>query len=107
MKTGLVPRLITNLTRHAALAQEAKDAAIKQAAVSHLAQCRTALQKLEHLVKDGRLPDAMAECTEIESLLAQTPPPLEETQLLTDVKVRATPPVCAFHLTSSSVPSAY
>lgn len=88
MKTGLVPHLITDLTRHAALAQETADADVKQVAIAHLAQCRAAMQKLERLVKDGRLPDAMAECAEVESLLARLPAPLEDTPLLTDLKVR-------------------
>ena len=88
MKTGLVPQLITSLTRHAALEQEEADADVRQAAVAHLAQCRAGMRQLEQLVKDGRLPDAMALCIEFESLQAHPPPPLQDTHLLTDLKVR-------------------
>lgn len=90
MKTGIVPQLITSLTKHAALSQDATDARVRQASLSYLAECKSRLQDLERLVQDGRLPDAMDACNVFESLLTRAPSPLQETALLGDIKVRKT-----------------
>ena len=87
MKTGLVPNLVTSLTRHAALAQEAADADVKRVALAHLNRCRQEMRHLAQLVKEGRLPDAMAACEQFETLLSQSPRPLQDTPLLVDLKV--------------------
>lgn len=87
MKTGLVPNLITSLTQHAALAQDAEDAHIHQETISYLAECRSRLQNLGRLVQEGLLPDAMKACTQVEELLAHSPSHLQDTNLLADLKV--------------------
>lgn len=87
MKTGLVPHLITSLTRHAVLAQETADTNVKESAVSHLARCRTEMQRFTELVKDGQLPEATVVCEELEKLLVHPPRPLEDAALLGDLKV--------------------
>ncbi|KAJ3557317.1 hypothetical protein NM688_g1539 [Phlebia brevispora] len=83
-KTGLIPNLILNLTRHAALAQDATDAHVEQEVVSYLAQCRNGLQNLAQLVQEGRLPDAMRACGELDTLLDSPPSTLRGTDLHKD-----------------------
>ena len=87
MKTGLVPNLVTALTRHATLAQEAADADVKRIAVTHLNKCRHEMRHLDDLVKEGKLPEAVAACSKFETSLSHPPSPLQETPLLADLKV--------------------
>ena len=86
-----LPQLISkmSLTKHAALAQDATDAHVKQTTLSYLAGCRSGLQNLARLVQEGRLPDAMEACNTLEELLARAPPPLQQAGLLGDIKVRS------------------
>ena len=90
MKTGLVPNLITSLTKHAALAQDATDAHVKRRSLSYLAECKSGLHNLTRLVQEGRLPDAMEACNALEDLLSRATPPLQQAGLLGDIKVRNT-----------------
>ncbi|KAI0758621.1 Centromere/kinetochore Zw10-domain-containing protein [Irpex lacteus] len=87
-ETGLVPNLLSTLTRHAALAQELSDAEVMHQAMSHLAHIKREMQSLASLVGEGRLPDAVALCNSLERLLASAPPPLPATDVVRDVQRR-------------------
>ncbi|KAI0339634.1 hypothetical protein BDW22DRAFT_1361209 [Trametopsis cervina] len=87
-ETGLIPNLISTLGRHATLAQEAADAQAMHLAMSHLAHCKREMQSLAALVGGGRLPDAVKLCSSLESLLANSPPPLRGTHVFNDVQRR-------------------
>ncbi|KAI0685608.1 Centromere/kinetochore Zw10-domain-containing protein [Cytidiella melzeri] len=87
-ESGLVPNLISTLTRHAALAQELADAEVMHQVMSHLAHCKREMQTLASLVGQGRLPDAVALCVSIDHLLATSPPPLPATAVMHDLQRR-------------------
>jgi protein transport protein DSL1/ZW10 len=88
VKTGLVPTLISALTRHAALAQEAADAAAMSVAVAYLARCKTKMRELVGLVESGKLPEAVEKCHEVEGLLGEHVPSLQGTEVYVDLQVR-------------------
>ena len=83
----MVPNLLSTLTKHASLAQELSDAEVMHQVMSHLAHCKREMQSLASLVKQGRLPDAVALCVSLEHLLATAPPPLPSTDVVRDVQV--------------------
>ena len=89
MKIGLVPTLITRLTQHAALAQEAADAAAMNEAMAYLARCKTEIHELVLLVEAGQLSQAIQRYHEAEILLGQKNPSLEGTEVYLDVQVRS------------------
>ena len=88
MKTGLVPSLITSLTRHASLAQETEDANALREAMSYLAECKEAMRGLTDLVESGRLPEAVEKYQQTEHLLARQQPSLFGTEVYVDLQVR-------------------
>ena len=89
MKTGLIPTLISTLTRHAELAQEAADAEAMNDALSYLARCKQEIQDLTGLVEDGKLPEAVERYKNVEKLLAQHQPSLVGTTVYVDLQVRS------------------
>ncbi|KAI0792011.1 hypothetical protein C8Q75DRAFT_714752 [Abortiporus biennis] len=85
-ESGLVPTLIMRLSQHASLAQETIYSDVHHKTFSHLAQCRHDLEALSSLADTGRLSDAMRACHQFEDLLSHSPPPLERSVVMTDMK---------------------
>ncbi|KAF8075092.1 hypothetical protein FPV67DRAFT_1650064 [Lyophyllum atratum] len=85
-ETGLIPTLIGNLTKHARLAQESTDTRVQHEALSHLLKCRRAFKRLEGLVNEGKLSEAVKVCKEMESLLQEVPAPLNQSNIMGDVR---------------------
>lgn len=104
-QTGLVPNFLSTLTKHATLAQELSDAEVMHQAMSHLAHCKREMQSLASLVKQGRLPDAVALCVSLEQLLATAPPPLPSTDVVRDVQVIPTHYFRALYFLNSTIAS--
>ena len=94
MKTGLIPTLISTLTRHAELAQTAADAEAMNDALAYLARCKQEMQGLVELVEGGKLPEAVERYADIEGLLEQQQPSLAGTDVHIDLQVRLKQRVC-------------
>ncbi|THH27514.1 hypothetical protein EUX98_g6676 [Antrodiella citrinella] len=87
-ETGMIPNLIMTLSQHASLAQEVADAEVKYETLAYLSQCKRAVTSLTALADEGRLPDAMDACAELDRLLEVLPSPLENAYITTDLKRR-------------------
>jgi len=87
MQSGLVPTLVNALTTHAALAQDATNATITHAALSHLQRCRSEFDSLALLAQAGRLPEAVETCEGLDALLDEAPIPLNQADVVGDMKV--------------------
>ncbi|KAG6895807.1 hypothetical protein C0992_012359 [Termitomyces sp. T32_za158] len=85
-ETGLIPSLVRTLTEHAQLAEQAADARVEHEALSHLLACRTSLNSLDNLVKDGKLSEAVVLCKEADTLFQATPKYLEEAHVMVNLK---------------------
>ncbi|KAI0352169.1 hypothetical protein OH77DRAFT_1523623 [Trametes cingulata] len=87
-ESGLIPSLLTTLTTHSTLAQEAADARARHAALAHLLRCRDELKHLTQLVEQGQLPDATGAGTSLERAIAEAPEPLQRSEVMSDLKRR-------------------
>ncbi|TFK39823.1 hypothetical protein BDQ12DRAFT_681284 [Crucibulum laeve] len=85
-KTGLIPTLVSTLTKHAALAQESLNADVKYVLLSHLLKCQTEYLALTSFVDAGRLPEAVEACASLEHVVNGAPAPLQETVIMMDLK---------------------
>lgn len=83
----MVPILLCSLTRHAALAQESLDAETNYGALSHLLRCRDEYRSLVSLVHQGRLPDAVRACGDLERILDSSSGLLDKSAVMVDLKV--------------------
>ena len=59
------------------------------ASLLHLSECKTQLEKAQHLVESGDLPAAVPASAALASLLDTTPQPLGEAIVTTDIRVRS------------------
>ncbi|CCM02541.1 uncharacterized protein FIBRA_04643 [Fibroporia radiculosa] len=85
-ESGLVPRLLGVLSRHAALAQASLDAETKWSALSHLLLCKNSYHELARFSQEGRLPEAMEVCQKFEADLSSAPRPLERSSVMGDLQ---------------------
>ncbi|EMD39295.1 hypothetical protein CERSUDRAFT_112943 [Gelatoporia subvermispora B] len=85
-ETGLIPTLISNLARHASLAQDVFNAEVNHKAVSYLLQCRDAFRNATNLVQAGKLPEAMGACEDLEQVLGSPPSPVSQADIINDMK---------------------
>ena len=84
---GILPTLVTALTAHVALAQDASDAEAIHEALSYLLQCRNAFSSVTYLVSAGKLPEAVKESANVQQLLDGLPESLRQTSVIEDLKV--------------------
>ncbi|KAI0642247.1 hypothetical protein C8Q79DRAFT_917367 [Trametes meyenii] len=89
-ESGLIPRLLSTLASHSALAQEAVDARARHDALSHLLQCRNELKRLTQLVEEGELPDATRSGASLDGTIGGAPKPLQSSEVMSDLKRRCT-----------------
>ncbi|KDN35071.1 hypothetical protein RSAG8_11909, partial [Rhizoctonia solani AG-8 WAC10335] len=82
---GLLPSVLTTLSAHSTLAQDAQDANILHAALIHLTQCRDEFKALSTLVEGGHLPTAVRKSEEAQSLIQSAPKPLERSAIMKDL----------------------
>ena len=59
------------------------------ASLSHLSECKTQLEQVQHLVESGDLPAAVPASSKLSQLLGTTPPPLGEATVTSDMRVRS------------------
>ncbi|KAF7308440.1 Dsl1-C domain-containing protein [Mycena chlorophos] len=86
-ETGLIPTLVRSLTAHAALAQQATDAALRHESVLYLLRCRKAFTGVLSMVQLGKLPEAVVACGGFEQEhLSAVPVHLEQTTVFSDLK---------------------
>ncbi|KAH9951200.1 Centromere/kinetochore Zw10-domain-containing protein [Amylocystis lapponica] len=85
-ETGIVPSLISTLTKHAALAREVMDADVRHKTLSYLLHCRDDFRALTALIQEGKLPEAVTACAELEKIMAAAPAPLGESAVMADLK---------------------
>ncbi|GBE89597.1 hypothetical protein BKA93DRAFT_723614 [Sparassis latifolia] len=85
-ESGLIPTLITALTQHASLSQETSDADVKYNALSHLLRCRGDFYNLSQLTHNGKLPQAVGACRDLDRLLGESPSPLGQSAIMLDLK---------------------
>ncbi|KAH8091668.1 Centromere/kinetochore Zw10-domain-containing protein [Cristinia sonorae] len=87
-ETGMIPNLVMTLSRHASLAQDVADANARHDALSYLSRCRHGLADLTTLAQEGRLPEVVSSCEDLDPVLLSPPPPLEESTIYTDLQRR-------------------
>ncbi|KAF8159474.1 hypothetical protein B0H34DRAFT_654458 [Crassisporium funariophilum] len=87
-ESGILPTLVDTLTKHATLAQEASDAEAIYEAFSCLLQCRNGYSSLVSLISDGKLPDAVTACEDVQQLLERVPESLSPTTVMEDLRQR-------------------
>ncbi|CUA78197.1 Sorting nexin-41 [Cryptococcus neoformans var, neoformans B-3501A] [Rhizoctonia solani] len=83
--TGIVPAVLSTLSAHSALAQDAQDANILHAVLTHLTECRDEFKTLSNLVESGRLPAAVRKSEETQYLIQSAPKPLERSAVMKDL----------------------
>ena len=88
MKSGLIPRLVSTLASHAALAQQTADARAQHEALAHLLQCKNELRHLTRLVEKAELADATSASSSLEKCIEKAPEPLAKSEIMADIKVR-------------------
>ena len=96
-QSGLVPTLIKGLTTHAALAQDATNATTAYRALSHLQRCRSEFNSLSLLIDTGRLPEAAGTCETLNVLLDEAPRPLNQADIMGDMRVSIYAPRCTWY----------
>ncbi|KAG8692056.1 hypothetical protein FRC11_007022 [Ceratobasidium sp. 423] len=84
-QTGLLPSVLTTLSAHSTLAQDAQDAKVLHAALIHLTQCRDEFKTLSTLVESGHLPAAVLKSEEAQSLIQSAPQPLGRSAVMKDL----------------------
>lgn len=87
MKSGLVPTLLRALEAHSALAQQALDSEVTYEALEHLLRCRQEFDTLDELVNEGKLPEAVNACRDMEVLLGEAPMALASSDTMVQLKV--------------------
>lgn len=87
MKAGLVPTLLRALEAHSTLAQQALDSEVTYEALEHLLRCRQEFDILDGLVYEGKLPEAVDACRDIERLLGHAPTALANSDAMVQLKV--------------------
>ncbi|KAG1770673.1 hypothetical protein EDD22DRAFT_977060 [Suillus occidentalis] len=88
LSSGLVPVLLEALEAHQSLAQESLNADVLSDSLSHLMECRTQLDALQKLVDAGDLPQAVAACQALSSLLISAPGPLKDASVVSAMQAR-------------------
>lgn len=84
----MISNLIMSLTKHASLAQDVLDSDVNFGAVEYLSQCKWHLEALSELENNGKLPEAVNACDELDSFLKTIPVPLDTSKVMIDFKVR-------------------
>jgi len=87
IQIGLTPTLLAALRTHQALAQASLNADVLHASLAHLAECKTRLERAQHLVESGDLPAAVPASAKLAQLLDTTPSPLGEATVTSDIRV--------------------
>ncbi|KAF8548939.1 hypothetical protein OG21DRAFT_1515713 [Imleria badia] len=85
-ETGLTPALLAALRKHQALAQASLNADVLHASLSHLSECKTQLENVQHLVDSGDLPAAVPASAQLAQLLDTTPRPLGQATVTSDIR---------------------
>ncbi|KAG9313057.1 hypothetical protein JVU11DRAFT_6497 [Chiua virens] len=83
---GLTSTLLAALKRHHALAQASLSADVLYASLSHLAECKAQLNRVQYLVDTGDLPAAVPASAQLIHLLDTTPRPLGEAAITSDMR---------------------
>lgn len=74
---------------HSALVQQERHANILNLCLQHLAQCKGDYAHVEALLDQKRIPEAVATVDSLMRLIRTCPPPLDASNVVTDLKVRA------------------
>ncbi|KAF8916015.1 Centromere/kinetochore Zw10-domain-containing protein [Mucidula mucida] len=85
-ESGLVPTLISTLTKHAALQQETAEANVLYDCLDHLSRFKAELTSLDGLIRDGQLPQAVQAYRNMDKLSEEHPRPLAHSEILIDLK---------------------
>ncbi|TEB33183.1 hypothetical protein FA13DRAFT_1730944 [Coprinellus micaceus] len=85
-KSGLIPRTLDTLQKHALLAQETSDASIAAESLAHLLKCRQHYTSVMSLVQFGKLPEAVAAAMTLGELVGSAPIALERAAIMKDLK---------------------
>lgn len=85
-ESGLIPNLMTTLTKHSALAQETANAGVTYEALYHALECRNGYTTVTSLTHLGKLPDAVAGCEGLQKLVEGAPGSLKKAAVMEDVK---------------------
>ncbi|KAJ3505163.1 hypothetical protein NMY22_g17683 [Coprinellus aureogranulatus] len=85
-QTGIVPKVLDTLKKHAALAQETSDASVEAESLEHLLKCKQHHASVMSLVQFGKLPEAVAAAMTMEELIASAPTALERATIMKDLK---------------------
>jgi protein transport protein DSL1/ZW10 len=87
-KTGIIPKLVRELSSHASLAQKTADAAAAYSALAHLSICRQHYQSMTSLAFEGKLANAVREVHALEDALVASPTPLRQSGIFGQLQVR-------------------
>ena len=74
---------------HSTLVQQERHANILNLCLQHLAQCKDDYAHVEVLLDQKRIPEAVATVNSLMRLIRTCPPPLDVSNVITDLKVRA------------------
>jgi hypothetical protein len=73
---------------HSTLVQQERHANILNLCLQHLARCKREYVDVEFLLKQGRLPEAVAMVGSLMNFIRTCPPPLDASKVVADLKVR-------------------
>jgi len=73
---------------HSALVQQERHANILNLCLQHLARCKDNYAHVEALLDQRRIPEAVATVDSLMRLIRTCPPPLDVSNVITDLKVR-------------------
>ncbi|TCD71745.1 hypothetical protein EIP91_005511 [Steccherinum ochraceum] len=85
-ETGMIPNLIKTLSQHASLTQQVSNADVKFTVLSHLSRCKQDVVNLTALADEGRLPEVVDACKELDTVLESLPQPLDKSSVSADLK---------------------
>ncbi|THH14983.1 hypothetical protein EW146_g5425 [Bondarzewia mesenterica] len=85
-ESGLIPKLLHALSEHSSLVQFTLDAEVTHESLSHLLKCRTHFNDLDGLFKEGKLPEAVRACCDLEKALGEAPEALSRSEVMLELK---------------------
>ncbi|KAI6041295.1 hypothetical protein EDC04DRAFT_2670225 [Pisolithus marmoratus] len=85
-ESGVAALTLETLKQHHALAQASLNADVLHASLQHLEKCKAQLDLAQMTADTGNLPEAVRACSELNRLLAASPGPLTEANVIADVK---------------------
>lgn len=85
-ESGAASSTLETLKQHHALAQASLNADVLHASLQHLAKCKAQLDLAQTTADAGDLPAAVRACSELQRVLAASPGPLAEANVIGDMK---------------------